>query len=269
MSILQAILLGLLQGLTEFIPVSSSGHLVLVPWLLGWAAPGVAYDTVVHLGTLVAVVLYLRQEIIALVRGGWGSLRTLKLETVEARLFWLLIVSAIPGGLMGYLWADFFERLFGSPRVVSLLLTVTGLLLFAGERLGRRSMTLEKMGLGQALVMGFAQGCAIAPGLSRSGATISAGLLCGLRREEAARFSFLMSIPIIAGAAAAQLLKVSSAGPGAPQALHLGLGFVAALVSGYMAVRFLLKHLQTHSLGAFSYYCWGIGLVGLALSFVR
>jgi undecaprenyl-diphosphatase len=269
MSILQAILLGLLQGLTEFIPVSSSGHLVLVPWLLGWAAPGVAYDTVVHLGTLVAVVLYLRREIIALVRGGWGSLRTLKLETVEARLFWLLIVSAIPGGLMGYLWADFFERLFGSPRVVSLLLMVTGLLLFAGERLGRRSMTLEKMGLGQALVMGLAQGCAIAPGLSRSGATISAGLLCGLKREEAARFSFLMSIPIIAGAAAAQLLKVSSAGLGAPQALHLGLGFVAALASGYMAVRFLLKHLQTHSLGAFSYYCWGIGLVGLALSFVR
>jgi len=268
MTTLQAILLGLLQGITEFIPVSSSGHLVLVPWVLGWAAPGLAYDTIVHLGTLGAVVLYLRREILALLKGGWQSLRTFKLETVEARLFWLLVISTIPGGLMGYFWADFFERLFGAPRVVSLLLIVTGLLLFVSERLGRRSMTLDKMGLSQALVMGLAQGCAIAPGLSRSGATISAGLLCGLKREEAARFSFLMSIPIIAGAAASQLLKASSAGLGAPQALHLALGFLAALLSGYAAVHFLLSHLRAHSLRPFSYYCWLAGLAGLALSFV-
>ena len=268
MSLLQAILLGLVQGATEFIPVSSSGHLVLVPWLLGWPAPGVAYDVLAHLGTLVAVVLYLRREIGALLRGGWESLHTFRIQTTEARLFWLLILSAIPGGLMGYLWSDFFEHLFGSPQLVSLLLIVTGLVLFFSERLGRRSMTLEKMSPAQALVIGLAQGCAIAPGLSRSGATIAAGILCGFERKEAARFSFLMSIPIIAGAAGAQVIKLSQSGPGA-QALHLGLGFMAALLSGYMAIRFLLKHLQTHGLRGFSYYCWGAGLVGLTLSLIK
>jgi undecaprenyl-diphosphatase len=269
MSVLQAILLGLLQGITEFIPVSSSGHLVLVPWLLGWPAPSMAYNTIAHLGTLVAAVVYLRREVLALSRGWWGSVRTLKLETTEARLSWLLIASAVPGALMGHFGSNFFEQLFGSPRAVSLLLLVTGFLLFASERLGRRTVPMGDIGLGQALAMGLAQGCAIAPGLSRSGATISVGLLCGLQREEAARFSFLMSIPIIAGAAATQWLQVSSSGLEASRGLQLALGFVAAVVSGYAAIRFLLDHLQTHGLQPFSIYCWAVGIVGLLLSFLH
>lgn len=268
MSPLQAILLGLLQGFTEFVPVSSSGHLVLIPWLLGWPSPSLTYDTMVHLGTLTAVVVYLRREIGILLREGFASLRTLKPQTAEARLFWLVIVSAIPGALMGYIWADFFEQLFGSPRATSALLIVTGAILLLSERLGQRSITLEKIGLGRAFIMGLAQGCAIAPGLSRSGATIAAGLLCGLKREEAARFSFLMSIPIIAGAASVQLLELSSTGFEISQALGLGLGFIAALASGYVAVRFLLRYLQTHGLKAFTYYCWTVGLLGLVLSLI-
>lgn len=269
MSALQALVLGLLQGATEFIPVSSSGHLVLIPWLLSWEAPGLTYDTIVHLGTLIAVLFYFRSEVIALWRGWWGSLLTRKIDGDEARLAWLLLISSLPGALAGYFWGDFFEGLFSSPRAVALFLLVTGALLTTSERLTRRKIDLGKLDVAKTLMIGLAQALAIAPGLSRSGATISTGLLCGLGRESAARFSFLMAIPIIAGAAGAQLFKAASAGIGTSEILTLAIGFWAALCSGYIAIRFMLNHLRVRSLRPFAYYCFAFGFLVLIISVGR
>ncbi|NLG48972.1 MAG: undecaprenyl-diphosphatase UppP [Chloroflexi bacterium] len=269
MSILRAILLGLLQGLTEFLPVSSSGHLTLIPWLLHWEDPGLTFDVLVHLGTLIAIVFYFWADIWALLRAWWNSLRTREAKTTEARLAWLIILSAIPAALLGFFLEDFFEQLFAAPLAVSILLLVTGCLLWVSERLGQRVLPLSKMGWRDALTIGVAQGFAIAPGISRSGATISAGLLRGLERDAAARFSFLMVIPVIAGAAAFQLLDAVSAGLELADGAALLAGFVTAMVSGYVAIRFLLGYVRQHSLRPFAYYVWAVGLLGVILSIVR
>ena len=269
MSVLRAILLGLLQGFTEFLPVSSSGHLTLIPWFLHWEDPGLTFDALVHLGTLVAIVFYFRADILALLRAWWDSLRTRQAKTTEARLAWLIILSAIPAGLLGFFLEDFFEQLFAAPLAVSILLLVTGGLIWISERLGRRVMPLAQMGWRDALSIGVAQGFAIAPGISRSGATISAGLLRGLERDAAARFSFLMVIPVIAGAAGFQMLDAVSAGLSLADGLSLVAGFMAALVSGYVAIRFLLGYVRQHSLRPFAYYVWAVGLLGIALSVLR
>jgi len=268
MSILQAILLGLIQGAAEFLPVSSSGHLVIVPWLLGWDSPTLTFDTVVHLGTLIAVIVYFRQDIISLLRAWWDSVRARKIETAQARLAWLLIAASVPGALLGYLLDDWFEQMFSAPAIAAALLLVTGVLLVTSERLGKRERSLDAMKWPDALWIGLAQALAIAPGLSRSGATISAGLFRGFERDEAARFSFLLGIPIIAGSAAFQLLKTASE-ISSGEALQLVLGFMAALISGYMFIHFLLNYVRTHSLRPFAYYCWAFGALALIVSLFR
>jgi len=269
MSILQSVLLGLLQGLTEFIPVSSSGHLVIVPWLLNWPSPGLTYDVMVHLGTLVAVLIHFWEDVVGLARALWRSLRRRSIDTAEARMAWLVLVSMVPGGLVGGLFSNWLERLFSSPRTAALFLLVTGVLLVIGERLGRRARLLQDMRWGDALAIGVAQAMAIAPGLSRSGATISAGLLRGLKRDDATRFSFIMVIPVIAGAALAQIWGSSQGSGSAAGPIHWAIGFAAALLSGYAAIRFLLRYVRMHSLRPFAYYCWTIAVIVLTLTLVR
>ena len=274
MSALQAVVLGLLQGVTEFIPVSSSGHLVLVPWLLGWRDPGLTYDLVVHLGTLFALFLYFRRDIQCLLMSVWAVLRPTRHKrptgaTPESRLALLILISSLPGALLGYLLEDQFEGLFASPRTVSLLLMVTGMLLMVGERLGKRQTPLAGIRLKEALAIGLAQGCAIAPGVSRSGATIATGLVCGLEREAATRFSFLMSLAIVLGASVFRIVDVARAGYLAAQGAELALGFLSAAASGYVALGFLLAHVRSHSLRPFAWYCWGLGTVAFGLSWVR
>ncbi|MHB0857607.1 MAG: undecaprenyl-diphosphatase UppP [Anaerolineae bacterium] len=267
MSAFQAVMLGLLQGATEFLPVSSSGHLVLVPWLLGWGEPGMLFSVMVHLGTLLAVFLYFWADILALLRGAWLSVRERRLDTPATRLPWLLVISAIPGAILGYLFDDYVEQLLSAPQVVALLLLVTGLLLVVSERLGRRLRTMDQMGIADAVTIGVAQALAIVPGISRSGATIAAGLGRGLQRDTAARFSFLMSLPIIAGAAGAQILSLEHG-----EAVNLGplaIGFFVAAASGYLAIRFLLNYVRTHSLCPFAYYCWIVGLFFLVITAIR
>jgi undecaprenyl-diphosphatase len=255
--------LGLLQGITEFLPVSSSGHLVLVPALLGWEIPGLTFDTVMHLGTLVAVIAYFWRDLWALLRAGLESLWRRRITSVEARLAWLLVVSAIPAALLGFFLEDIFSQWFASPRAVAGFLFVTAALLLLGDRLGRRTRGLGQMGWGTAMAMGLAQGLAIAPGLSRSGSTIAAGLFCGLKRDDAARFSFLMGVPIIAGAAGLQLLKAASAAGGKLDILPLAVGLVAAMGSGYLTIRCFLRYLRTRRLWPFALYCVVLGIVGL------
>lgn len=265
MSLIQALILGLLQGLTEFVPVSSSGHLVLVPWALGWPEPGAAFDAVLHLGTLVAIVGVFWRDYVGLAIAWARSLTRRSLAAPESKVAWALVVATIPAAVMGYLGAKFFESAFSAPAWVAVFLIATGWLLLASEQRAGRSRLLDQVGVGSALIIGLAQGIAIMPGISRSGATLSAGRFLGLQRADAARFSFLLAAPVIAGAGALQIAKLAGSGALAQGLPAMLLGFAAAAVSGYWVIRLLLRYLQQHSVLPFVIYCWVAGLVGLAV----
>jgi undecaprenyl-diphosphatase len=265
-NLIQALVLGALQGATEFLPVSSSGHLVLVPWLMGWENPGILFDTTVHLGTLVAVLTYFRHDLTGLLIAWFRSLSSRDRSDDQARLAWLLVVGTIPAVILGYLLEGFFERLFGRPLWVSALLVLTGLMLALSERLGKRRRRLESLGWHNALIIGLAQACAIAPGISRSGATIAGGLSQGLTREEAARFSFLLSAPVILGTGIFKLIGALSVGIPSGQWAVLLLGFVVSALSGYLFIRFLLAYVRHHRLYPFAIYCACVGMVGASIA---
>ncbi len=243
----KAILLGLVQGLTEFLPVSSSGHLVIAQSLLGIENHALAFDIFVHLGTLVAVFVAFWPDI-------WGILKR-PFRKITA----LFLVACIPTGLMGLLLNDFFSSLFSSLLAVAFALVLTGVLLLISDRFHGTKM-IEEMNFGHALAIGFFQGCAITPGLSRSGSTIFGALLCGLKRSEAAKFSFILSIPAILGAAVTELPEMLEGGAMAFQWTYL-LGAAVAAVSGYFAIRIFIKLLERANLRYFSYYCWAVALI--------
>jgi undecaprenyl-diphosphatase len=287
----QAIVLGILQGATEFLPVSSSGHLVLVPWLLGWPAPGLAFDAVVHWGTALAVVAYFWRDWVSLVGAAFRSLRALTLRrpqisqdgagsatgataepwpgSDEARLAWFILLGTVPAALIGWLLEDFFEGMFGRPGAAAAFLLVTAALLTASERLGRRERDLDTLTWFDALLVGLAQALAIFPGISRSGATIAAGLGRGLRREPAARFSFLLATPVILGAGLLKVVDLAHMGGLAAQAPTLVVGFLAAGVVGFGCIHFLLRYLQRRRLYPFAIYCAAVGIACLSVVLVR
>jgi undecaprenyl-diphosphatase len=267
--IFQAIILGIVQGATEFIPVSSSGHLVLVPWLLGWPSPGLVFDTAVHWGTLVAVLLYFRHDWKLLVAAWVRSLAGRERQSPESRLAWLLLLGTVPAALLGFLFEGFFESLFGEPGWVSVFLLVTAGLLAVGERLGRRTRELSGLNPKDALLMGLGQAAAIAPGISRSGATISVGLLRGLRRQDAARFSFLLATPIILGAGLFKMLDLVGITDPLVYVPGLMAGFVTAAVVGYACIWGLLRYLERGSLYVFSAYCALVGVTCLVVYWLR
>jgi undecaprenyl-diphosphatase len=266
MDIIQAIILGFVQGASEFVPISSSGHLVLVPWLLGWPQPGLVFDIVVHWGTLVAVLAYFWRDFIALARAWGRSLVSRNPGEPEARIAWLIIVGTLPAALMGYVGEDFFESLFAAPVWVAGLLLVTGLVLALSEWLGQRRKEPHQLTFLDSILIGIAQGCAIAPGISRSGATMAAGLFRGLKREAAARYSFLLATPIIFGAGLLKLLDLFKMGNVIAYLPPLILGFLAAALSGYLCIRFLLSYLQRGKLYVFALYCWLAGGLSLVIA---
>jgi undecaprenyl-diphosphatase len=283
MSLLRAAVLGVVQGATEFLPISSSGHLVLVPWLLGWPEPGLLFDTLVHWGTLLAVLAYYRKDFLTLLGAWLSSVRERRLDgDPQRRLAWLLLIGSVPAGLAGLLLQDFFENLFGQPPAAATLLLITGLLLAASEYWRHKQhsgaprhaesrtplASAARLSIGAALFVGLAQALAIAPGISRSGATIAAGLLVGLSRPEAARFSFLLATPAILGAGLLQLADLAGGNVSAPW-ISVVAGFLAAAVVGYLAIRFLLDYLQRHALYIFAVYCWLAGAVGLIVYWAR
>jgi undecaprenyl-diphosphatase len=266
--VLQAVLLGVLQGLTEFLPVSSSGHLVLVPELLGIPAPGLTFDAVVHGGTALALIAYFRRDWQSLAGAAWLGLRDAQVRSgPEWQTATSIAVGTVPAVVAGLLLQDFFEGLFEAPRVAAVMLLVTGVLLVSGERLGRRRPPREGVAPGGALAIGCAQAAAIVPGISRSGATIAAGQAYGLDRHRATRFSFLLAAPATAAAAAlrtAEMLGGADDASGmAPLALIVG--FVAAFVSGYWAIGWLLDYARRSPLLAFAVYVWLLGLISLLL----
>ncbi|MFN2286689.1 MAG: undecaprenyl-diphosphatase UppP [Anaerolineae bacterium] len=263
MTLWQAILLGILQGATEFLPVSSSGHLVIVPHLLGWPDPGLALDTILHLGTLVAILIYFWSDLWRLARAALKSLRTRQLDDPNARLAWALVVATIPGGILGVLLQDYFEKLFGMPKAAASFLLVTAALLLLSEYLAKRELPITAMSWWHALLIGLAQALAIVPGLSRSGSTIATGLLLGYRREDATRFSFLLAVPIVLGGGLYQVYKVLRAGIGGVQLQIFGAGFLAAGLTGYLAIAGLLMLVRRRSLWPFALYCATFGVLVL------
>lgn len=247
------ILLGLIQGLTEFLPVSSSGHLVIFQTLLK-VPESIAFDTVVHLATALAVIIYFWREIV-------------ELFTVNRKMLWLLIVGTFFTGMIGLAFKDYFESLFSSVRAVGGFLILTGVVILLGEWMGKGKRKLEDMNIWDAVLVGLAQGCAIAPGLSRSGTTISALLARNLDRGLAARFSFLLAIPAILGAGLLQSKAIIKAGTLGIGVWPLVLGFLAALISGWIAIKLFMAMIQRMSIRVFAYYCFAIGVAVLILSF--
>lgn len=243
----QAIILGLVQGLTEFLPVSSSGHLVIAQSLLGLNVEMMSFDIFVHVGTLVAVFVAFRKDIAQLLRHLW------------CRFTLMIIIACIPAGLMGLLLDDLFSRLFSSLIAVACALIVTGVLLLLSDRFNGQG-EIKDMKAGQALVIGLFQGCAITPGLSRSGSTIFGALLCGLKRSEAAKFSFIVSIPVILGAALKEGYDLVTESSAVVDWTYF-LGAAVAAVSGYFAIRVFLRLLEKRSMRYFSYYVWALALI--------
>ncbi len=273
MTAIQALILGILQGATEFLPISSSGHLVLIPWLLGWRDIGesdLAFDAFLHLGTLVAVLAYFWRDLWRIVRAVWVGLWDRRpFGTPDARMGWFILLGSVPAAVVGLLLEDWFEGMFGNPLAVAVLLWGTAALLITAERIGARQRTLTEATWFDAIWAGLGQALAILPGVSRSGATIAAGLTRGLKREEAARFSFLLSIPAVFGAGAIQFLNLLQSGDASGQATTLTVGFVAALLVGLAAIHSLLLFVRRRPLYLFAGYCLLFGGLCMVVYVVR
>lgn len=268
MSLWQALVLGILQGATEFLPISSSGHLILVPWWFNLTKPPLVFDVVVHLGTLMAVLSYFWRDWHKLLRAGFHALRHRTASEPETRLLWLIVLGTLPAALAGILLQGLFETTLSDPPLVASFLIVTAFVLVFSEQAHNSGRTLTDLRVNDALVVGSAQALAIFPGLSRSGSTIAAGLVRGMSRPTAARFSFLLSAPIILGAGAKQGYDLLVGGEHISQGMIVPLvvGFLAALVVGYLCIWGLLRLLQQRRLYGFAAYCAMFGTLSLLVA---
>lgn len=286
MIIIQAIILGIVQGLSEFIPISSSAHLIIVPWLFGWDDPvldSLSFDVALHLGTLVALLWFFAADWVRLIRAGVASIVERKIgDNADRRLAWLIVIGTIPGAIAGILGEKAIEELFHKPNApivpaamiaMAVIIALLGALLFIAERIAQHLRGMNRISLKDSILIGLSQALAIFPGVSRSGSTITAGLALGLQRETAARFSFLLSAPIIAGAGAKSFLEIYGsikAGAIAQNELVLfPIGFVTAAISGYFCIRFLLHYLQKNSTDIFVYYRWALAVLVAVVALMR
>lgn len=289
MSWLEAIVLGLTQGLTEFLPISSSGHLIIVPWLFGWESPGVAFDAALHLGTLFAVFTYFWNDLLEMVKSVPTILRkrTALLhagapdeddDTFYARLGLLLIIGSIPGAIAGLAFESKIDDLFHPESnedraivAIAILLAVFGVVLWLADRYGRENRVLRSVRLPDTLVVGIAQALALMPGTSRSGVTLTVGLFRGFTRADAARFSFLLGIPLIAGAGLKGVADILQADPTGAEVGKMLVGVATSAISGFITIRFLLRYLQTSTVGIFVVYrlIAAVVLIALVVTGVR
>ncbi len=276
MSLFQAVVLAVVQGLTEFLPVSSSAHLVLVPWFAGWKEPGLAFEVALHAGTLVAVLVYFLRDWIEMLLAGFGVRATAGMSaedfTWKRRLFWFLVAATIPGAIAGLLFEKFIEDRLSQPVPIAAALIVIGLVMWWVDRTARLERQPSQITLSDALVVGTAQAFALFPGVSRSGSTIVAGLWRGMTRETAARFSFLLSTLIIAGAALKELPKVIHMQRTGTLDMSLSTLLIAIAVSGlvgYAVIAFFLRYLQARTLKVFVVYRVVLGILILLFVFLH
>ncbi|HET6791482.1 MAG TPA: undecaprenyl-diphosphatase UppP [Actinomycetota bacterium] len=258
MSILQAIVLGLVQGATEFAPVSSSGHLILVPWMFGWGAIGdpdlqKSFDVALHMGTLLGALIYFRSDVARYAAAWLHSIVTRRMSTPDERIAWALVVGTIPGAIIGALFEDVIQEKLGAPWLIAVMLVAFGIVLVVVDRRARSDRDFDSIGPKEGLLLGTAQALALQPGVSRSGVTITAARAMGLDRESAARFSFLLSLPIIAGAGAYKAVDLAQTGLQGYAAEFVA-GMVASAISGFVVIWGLLRYLKRHDFTVFLGY---------------
>jgi len=251
MDILQAIFLGIVQGVTEVLPISSSGHLILIPWVFNFNDPGLFFDVALHLGTLFAVIFFFYQDILQLVKGGINIIIKKDPSDTYQKLFLFLLLTTIPGVIAGVLLDKYAESIFRNPILIATTLSFFGLVLLFADRMGKQTKSFEKVGILDSLIIGTSQALAIIPGVSRSGITMSAGLFRGLKRDEAARFSFLLSIPIIFGAALYSFKGLPFSELLSPVFVA---GFLSSAIAGFLSIRFLMNYLKSHTFNIFVIY---------------
>jgi len=265
-NISQYIILGIVQGLTELLPISSTAHLALVPWFLGWEDPGLSLTVALHGGTLLAVLMYFRQDWMKMAVVCLNVLRARRAQNVEEKLFLFIVIATIPGAAAGYFLEDYAETTFRSPLLMAGALALFSFVIIAAEKFGKHSLSAGDISWRKALFIGILQACAIIPGVSRSGATISGGLFAGLKREEAARFSFLLSAPIIAGALVFLLPDFIAQGGGNGAFLA---GITSAFISGLFAIAFLMRFVQHHTLWVFVWYRFALAGIIVIFFFIQ
>lgn len=273
MNLFQSILLGIVQGLTEFLPVSSSAHLVIVPYLLNWEIPpaeAFVFDVLVQVASLVGVFAFFWRDIIRILRSMLeGILQRQPFKEADSRLGWYILLATVPAGLAGLLFKDQVERAFNNPGLTAVALLITAALLVIAERVGKRIKSIERVDWKDALVIGLFQAIAIFPGISRSGSTITGGMIRDLERPSAARFAFLMSIPIMLAAGLVGMLDLGAV-PDLGNVLPIFIpGFIASAIVSYLAIGWLLKFLMRYPLYVFAAYCVGAGLATLLVIYIR
>jgi undecaprenyl-diphosphatase len=256
---LQALILGAVQGLTEFLPISSSAHLILFPWLFGWADPGLAFDVALHLGSLLALLIYYWREWVAM------GLSVVRPDPPSRRLLILLIVASIPGAIIGLLLEKQAETIFRSPILIACTLALMGVVLWVADVKGRQTKKMDNLYLGDAILIGLSQALAIIPGVSRSGSTITTGRILGVERQDAANFSFLMATPIIAGAGLHELPKIVHGGINAVVIA----GFVSSAIFSLFAIAALVAFVRTRTYKPFAWYRIAIAILVIAVAFTR
>lgn len=272
MTLLQSIILGIIQGITEFLPISSSAHLVITPMIFRWEIPtqqAFIFDVLVQLGTLTAVLAYFWSDLKQIAREvALGLVKRKPFVSPLSRLGWLIVLATLPAGIIGFLIQDTVEQVFGSPRLTGVFLLVTAALLTVAEKIGKRTRTLDQLNWADALWIGFFQALSVFPGISRSGATISGGMFKAVDRPSAARFSFLMSIPIMLAAGVLALKDFTQIEDLTILLPNLLLGFTTAAVTGYFSIRWLLQYISHRSFYSFAIYCAAVGVLTIFLSYI-
>ena len=260
MNILQAIVYGIVQGIGEFLPISSTAHLVLVPWFFGWSDPGVAFDVALHLGTAAAVIIFFWKDWVTLINAGIKQPKS-----KNGMLFWLIVLATIPGGLFGVL-LDKYMGTFRNPALIGVMLIIMGVVLYYADKKSVKNVKLEDIGLKRSLIVGISQIFAIIPGVSRSGITMSTGRLLGVERESIAKFTFLLSAPIILGDGLYHATKIGTV---PIDKISFIVAVLTAAIVGFLSIKFLLNYLKTKGLGIFAIYRFVLGALVFAVYFIK
>jgi len=260
MSIIQAIVYGVVQGIAEFLPISSTAHLILVPWLFGWSDPGVAFDVALHLGTAFAVILFFWKDWVSLIKAGIKEPKS-----KMGKLFWYLVLASIPGAIFGVLLDKYMEA-FRNKALIGIMLIIMGVVLYYADKLGRNEIQFEKMDFKRSLIVGLSQILAIIPGVSRSGITMSTGRFIGIERESIAKFTFLLSSPIILGDALYHLKKIGSA---PVEKIPFVVAILTSAIVGTLSIKFLLNYLKNKGFGIFAIYRFVLGVAVIGVYFIK
>lgn len=255
MNLWHAVVLGALQGFAEVLPISSSAHLILVPWLLKWPESGLTFDVALHLGTFLALIFYFRSDVVKLVQSTFAAISSRSLDTQEKRLPFLIVAASVPAAIVGKSFEHHIEEIFrSSPLIIAGVLIVFGIILGLSDRYGAKQLQVSNVNMRSAMAIGIFQCLALIPGVSRSGITITAGLLLGFTREGAARFSFLLSLPIVSGAAMLKAIDIIRHGIPAGEGLPMLVGIIVSAITGYISIAFLLRFVQKRSIAPFVWY---------------